>query len=338
MIKHTTQLFLILMTIFVFGVPLTVIAAPPEQEIVCAEDYTIQAGDWLSKLADKFYGEVQAYPVIVGATNLAAQTNDSYSPITDANRLEVGQQLCIPSGETAQAILTGRLRPGGTGPGVPVDKMLLITGNRTYANLPATLTIVGGEFGDGQTFELNPGQEVQLELAQGEYQAIWGENDGQQFGRKFQAMPGSVVISWIVPEDDVAFAVRPPGGHAPLGRVERPAATTIETPYFIPEQKALLVAGNVGTTGYPSTLTLFGGGYGQTGQSFIVNPYQETIIALTPGEYQATWTTPIGATNGPYSKERTFTVEAGQIEFGWINPDEGQVIFQRPGQPGEIAQ
>ncbi len=215
MTKHITQLIVILMIGSLFGMLPTAMAAPPKQEIVCAEDYTVQAGDWLSKLADKFYDDIQAYLIIVGATNLAAETDDSYSPITDANRLEVGQQLCIPPNETAQAILTGRLRPGDRGPRVPADKMLLIAGNRTYANLPAALTIAGGEFGDGQTFELNPGQEVQLELALGEYQAIWVENDGQQFGRKFRAMPGSVVISWIVPEDDVAFAVRPPGGPAP---------------------------------------------------------------------------------------------------------------------------
>lgn len=36
---------------------------------------------------------------------------------------------------------------------------------RTQANLPAALTIVGGDYGDGQTFELNPGQEIQLALA-----------------------------------------------------------------------------------------------------------------------------------------------------------------------------
>ena len=38
------------------------LAAPVPQAVACEEDYSVQADDWLSKLADKFYGDVLAYP------------------------------------------------------------------------------------------------------------------------------------------------------------------------------------------------------------------------------------------------------------------------------------
>ena len=33
-------------------------------EIACENDVVVQADDWLSKLADKFYGDVLAFPAI----------------------------------------------------------------------------------------------------------------------------------------------------------------------------------------------------------------------------------------------------------------------------------
>ena len=49
--------------------PWTALAAPPAQGITCAEEYTVQADDWLSKISDKLLGDVLAYPVIAEATN-----------------------------------------------------------------------------------------------------------------------------------------------------------------------------------------------------------------------------------------------------------------------------
>jgi rhamnose transport system substrate-binding protein len=74
-------------------------------EVACEEDYSVQADDWLSKLADKFYGDIFAYPAIFEATNAAAQTDSSYATIADADLIEPGWKLCIPSLEDAQALL-----------------------------------------------------------------------------------------------------------------------------------------------------------------------------------------------------------------------------------------
>ena len=35
----------------------------------CDIEYTVQSGDWLSKIAEKYLGDVLAYLVIVEATN-----------------------------------------------------------------------------------------------------------------------------------------------------------------------------------------------------------------------------------------------------------------------------
>jgi hypothetical protein len=63
----------------------------------CQENYVVQADDWLSTIAEKFYGDVTAYPVIFDATNAAAAAGGGYEVIADPNIIEVGQVLCIPA-------------------------------------------------------------------------------------------------------------------------------------------------------------------------------------------------------------------------------------------------
>ncbi|HRV95765.1 MAG TPA: LysM domain-containing protein, partial [Anaerolineae bacterium] len=47
-----------LVFVLLFSSASAVMAAPPIQTIPCAEDYTVQAGDWLSTIAEKYYGDV----------------------------------------------------------------------------------------------------------------------------------------------------------------------------------------------------------------------------------------------------------------------------------------
>jgi glucose/mannose transport system substrate-binding protein len=69
------------------------------------EDYTVQADDWLSKLADKFFGDVNAYWAIMSATNQATAEDPSYTKITNPDIVEVGSKLRIPTAEEAQAFM-----------------------------------------------------------------------------------------------------------------------------------------------------------------------------------------------------------------------------------------
>lgn len=95
---------LLLFTLLLFFI-LTpaILAAPPTQSD--GQDYIIQSDDWLSKLADKFYGDVLAYPAIMTATNTKAAQDDSYLAITNPDVIEVGQKLFIPSPAEATALL-----------------------------------------------------------------------------------------------------------------------------------------------------------------------------------------------------------------------------------------
>ena len=93
------------------GTPMSSAAAPAAAESPASstpsddgQEYVVQAEDWLSKLADKFYGDVLAYSTIVEATNAKAAEDSSFAVIDNPNVIEVGQKLWIPNapgGETA---------------------------------------------------------------------------------------------------------------------------------------------------------------------------------------------------------------------------------------------
>ncbi|RME48125.1 MAG: hypothetical protein D6796_06735 [Caldilineae bacterium] len=85
----------LVITLLVLALAPTASAAPPAQECN-GTPYTVQADDWLSKLADKEYGNIYAWPAIAAASGIARK---------DADHLEVGQLLCIPSPEDAAAFM-----------------------------------------------------------------------------------------------------------------------------------------------------------------------------------------------------------------------------------------
>ncbi|MCL4295639.1 MAG: hypothetical protein KJ077_07920 [Anaerolineae bacterium] len=68
--------------------------APAEEEK--GQAYVVQADDWLSKLALKFYNDMMEYPVIVEATNAKAKDDSSFMVITNPDLIEIGQKLWIP--------------------------------------------------------------------------------------------------------------------------------------------------------------------------------------------------------------------------------------------------
>lgn len=79
------------------------------------QTYTVQADDWLSKIAEKTYGDPLAYAAIVAATNELAAQVSTFKPITDPNVVEVGQQLWLPDSKfvgTYQASLPAASSPG----------------------------------------------------------------------------------------------------------------------------------------------------------------------------------------------------------------------------------
>ncbi len=80
----------------------------------CETDVVVQADDWLSKIAEKFFGNVLAYQVIADATNVKAATDSSYTTIKNADLIESGWKLCIPSTAEAEAAMVEKLAVKGT--------------------------------------------------------------------------------------------------------------------------------------------------------------------------------------------------------------------------------
>jgi len=67
--------------------------------------YTVQKDDWLSKIAEKEYGEPLTYPAIVYHNNLKAEEDSTFTRIDDPDFIEVGWSIYIPSAEEAAAYL-----------------------------------------------------------------------------------------------------------------------------------------------------------------------------------------------------------------------------------------
>jgi|GEM_PF-4052691 len=337
MLKGLTVGFLI---ILVMTATIPAWAAPPRQGVACAEDYTVQTNDWLSTIAEKYYGNVLAYTVIIEATNAAAQTDPRYTPITDPSLIELSQVLCLPSAEDAEALLNGQLSVERAEMVVPAEKMLVIAGNRSLTGANSVLLVSGGPFTQTQKYEIMPGKEVRLELEPGDYKATWIAVGGADFGRKFTAVAGRVVIAWLIPEESIASTELRAGRPLPgvddediaHSQLQTPSVTTMETPYSPAAGQALLVVGNRSFADIPSTLTLSGGRFGE-GKEIQINPAQEVLIALEPGTYRATWSAPIGQDGQPISRSREFTAKANKIGVVWFEPEKSRAILQAPGEP-----
>ena len=85
-----------------------------QTNVVCETDVTVQSDDWLSKIAEKAYGDVLAYAVIAEATNTKAVLDNSYTFIDDPNIIEPGWKLCLPSVGEAEIALSVEPSYGGT--------------------------------------------------------------------------------------------------------------------------------------------------------------------------------------------------------------------------------
>jgi len=100
----TKRLFNLLVIISLLAIAAPVaIAAPPTQD--GGQDYVVVKDDWLSKLADKYLGNVLAYNAIMELTNQKAATDNSYAEISNPDLIEVGWKIYIPSADEAQEFI-----------------------------------------------------------------------------------------------------------------------------------------------------------------------------------------------------------------------------------------
>lgn len=117
-----------LLTLLVMILPGAVMAQNP---VECEVEYTVQAGDWLSKIAEKYLGDVLAYDQLVELANVSA--DDAYTNIDNPDLIEPGWTICIPKAEGT---------PAAKGPAEgPLTETALK--NATYQDIydePVTLT------------------------------------------------------------------------------------------------------------------------------------------------------------------------------------------------------
>jgi raffinose/stachyose/melibiose transport system substrate-binding protein len=101
MTKKLLNLFVII-SMLAIAAPV-VVAAPPVQD--GGQDYVVVNDDWLSKLADKYLGNLLAYPAIMELTNQKAAEDSSYATIANPDLIEVGWKIYIPSAAEAEAFV-----------------------------------------------------------------------------------------------------------------------------------------------------------------------------------------------------------------------------------------
>jgi len=146
-----------------------------QEPVVCEQNYTVQVGDWLSKLADKYYGDVLTYPAIVAATN--AQTDEAYATIENPDLIEPGWTLCIPSVEDAAALIPSSAMPGPQPEaGAPTGLSQQDLANATYSSeftQSGTATLTAGEYSEAAA----PGSATQTVVTLAPHVA-YGQLDG----------------------------------------------------------------------------------------------------------------------------------------------------------------
>jgi tungstate transport system substrate-binding protein len=152
--------------------PPLVSAAPPGQEAVtCDQEITVQTDDWLSKIAEKIYGDVFAFRAIAEATNAKHAEDGSFAFIENVDVIKVGWKLCVPNAAEAEAILSLRLElpevtvsPVESG-GVEVGRLVLATTTSTDNSglLEAVLPEFEIRYGaDVEVIAVGTGQAIQL--------------------------------------------------------------------------------------------------------------------------------------------------------------------------------
>jgi heat shock protein HslJ/LysM repeat protein len=149
--------------------------------VACEDEYTVQAGDWLSKIAEKYYGDVLAYPAIVIAANI--DSNDTYTDIVDPNLIEPGWTLCIPSGEDMARLMA--MSVGTAPPGLSEVELA----NATYRSewtQAGMAPLIDGEYSEAAA----PGSATKTEVILTPFMAYGRLNDQDVAAVVLVTLPG----------------------------------------------------------------------------------------------------------------------------------------------------
>ena len=134
-----------------------------QEPVECETNHTIQAGDWLARIAAKQYGDSSLYPAIVLATNAKAISDANYATITDSWWIEIGWKLCIPTAEAAQS-------------GITVDA-LENTEYQSEWTKDKTAPLSGGQYSE----DIVPGAATKIKVMLNDRMAFGYTSDGKPF-------------------------------------------------------------------------------------------------------------------------------------------------------------
>jgi ABC-type branched-subunit amino acid transport system substrate-binding protein len=158
------------------------LARPPvtqaQAEIACEKDVIVQVDDWLSKLSEKFYGDVLAFPVIFEATNTQAQADNSYAALEDPDLIEPGWKLCIVDVATAEGILGFALENAPEADDTPVNLKGAIKVGATH-DLSGPFALYTQSIRNGIELAVKEVNESQL-LGQGTLEIVWEDTAGDE--------------------------------------------------------------------------------------------------------------------------------------------------------------
>jgi hypothetical protein len=168
--KLTLLLIFILLSILLITPPTLA-----EEPLTCEYIYTVQAGDWLSKIAEKYLDDPLAFEAIIAAANAA--DDDVFTNIDDPALIEAGWVLCIDTdrlaaegllrdvlanttykSEWAQSgtapLLDGEYREAAA-PGSATETIIRLTNHIAYGELngqPAAAVVLVTDPGGSGTF------------------------------------------------------------------------------------------------------------------------------------------------------------------------------------------
>jgi heat shock protein HslJ/LysM repeat protein len=160
----------ITLIIFILAALLVPATSLAQEPVACESTYTVQLGDWLSKIAEKSFGDVLAFPAIVAATN--AQTDDTYTTISDPDLIEPGWSLCIPSADDAATLMA--MSVGTTPAGLSLQELA----NAEYKSewtQAGTAQLVDGEFSEPAA----PGSATMTTITLQPQYTTYGQLNGQ---------------------------------------------------------------------------------------------------------------------------------------------------------------
>lgn len=209
------KLFSLIFALAVVMALVPVANAAPATAIACDQTYTVTAGDWLSKISDKFLGSNTAYWAIMSQTNKKAVEDSSFAKLANADQIDVGVKLCIPPKADADTFLAS------FNPNSAADIAKLFGSGAKGQLIVGSWWTSGGEFaGLNEMFKIYKGQNPDVEIinaaiAGGAGTAFKGQLLSQLIGGvapdTFQLHAGLEIDqyspgTYVVPVDDIYAA------------------------------------------------------------------------------------------------------------------------------------